>query len=157
MSDPNIEEVYVYAEFSHFDQTNILKNANHVFLSDISSDRPKATIDKLEFAADYQVNLGSLLFFEKRGAQYELLGHTIKKLRFNISKVHHDVMSDNEQNHEDDSDREDEEEKDFDNGGDAKEMTPTLPHDTVAVATPISEETSTNNISFVEATNVAEL
>lgn len=159
MADSNIEEVYVYAEFNHFGQTNILKNESSVVLSDIFSEHPKATTEKLEFAGEHRVNLGSLLFFEKRGAQHELFGHTIKKLRLGLSKVHHDVVSDNEQNDEGDSDHEEEdkeEENDGNNGDDQQEIVPIERKDTT-VAVSISDDSSTNNILPVETAEIAEI
>lgn len=81
-TEANTSEL-IYINFSQFEDLNIIAHA--LTITDLDSKHPRCTVNGLEFTGDYEINLGTKLFFEVDTAEYR--GKVEKRLNFKLTKV----------------------------------------------------------------------
>lgn len=64
-SDDEYEETLIYVKFEDFSDVSFFNESNKIEIADIEETSPKCTVDNFTFAGKYNLNLGTLLFFEK--------------------------------------------------------------------------------------------
>ena len=72
-SDDEYEEVLVFVKFEDFADVNFFAESNQIVISNIEECSPKCSIDGYHFAGSHNLNLGTLMFFEKRDSQDDQL------------------------------------------------------------------------------------
>ena len=68
-ADDEYEEVLVFVKFEDFADVNFFAESNQITISNIEECSPKCSIDGFNFAGTHNLNLGTLMFFEKRDIQ----------------------------------------------------------------------------------------
>lgn len=89
------EEALVYLKFPYFDEQSFLMNSPNttIELIDIDSATPKCKIGELMFSGHYEVNIGTLLFFdtpveeENSSKSTTLVGKTITCASFQLTSI----------------------------------------------------------------------
>lgn len=71
--DDEYEEVLVFVKFEDFADVNFFAESNQIVISNIEECSPKCSIDGFNFAGTHNLNLGTLMFFEKRDTQDDQL------------------------------------------------------------------------------------
>ena len=71
--DDEYEEVLVFVKFEDFADVNFFAESNQIVISNIEECSPKCSIDGFNFAGTHNLNLGTLMFFEKRDTEDDQL------------------------------------------------------------------------------------
>lgn len=91
-SDDEYEEVLVFVKFEDFADVNFFAESNQIVISNIEECAPKCSIDGFNFAGTYNLNLGTLVFFEKKDTQDDqlsvlLAGTTNTTIDFSLRSI----------------------------------------------------------------------
>lgn len=90
--DDEYEEVLVFVKFEDFADVNFFAESNQIVISNIEECSPKCSIDGFSFAGTHNLNLGTLLFFEKRDTQDDqlnvvLVGSSNTTIEFSLRSI----------------------------------------------------------------------
>ena len=91
-SDDEYEEVLVFVKFEDFADVNFFAESSQIVISNIEECAPKCSIDGFSFAGTHNLNLGTLMFFEKKDtpddqASVVLAGSTNTTIDFSLRSI----------------------------------------------------------------------
>ena len=90
-TDDDYEEVLIYVKFDDFDDVNFFLESENIEIKNVEGPSPTCIVDQFKFAGKHNVNLGSLLFFEKNNLEANLvtkfLGKSNMTLDFALSYI----------------------------------------------------------------------
>ena len=90
--DDEYEEAYVLVKFSDFTDVNFFMESKEIEITDIEGATPQCFIDGFRFSGTHSMNLGTLLFFEKKNLpgdqiDVEFAGSTTTTLDFSLRSI----------------------------------------------------------------------
>ena len=77
--DDDYEEVLVYVKFDDFDDVNFFFESEKIEIKNIEGPTPTCFVDNFKFAGKHNINLGSLLFFENKNVEANLISEFLGK------------------------------------------------------------------------------
>lgn len=90
--DDEYEEALVYVRFEDFADANFFFESKEIVIHNIEGSTPRCFVDGFRFAGTHSINLGTMLFFEKKNipgdlSEVEFTGSTDTTLEFSLRSI----------------------------------------------------------------------